>query len=180
MALEERIIRKITYSIAFYLIGTSVSFANCVPPMQTLFACDLENSGGRVEFCHEIVSEETPTSSSVPGDRQSYSFVRGIAPTELYFTPTTSMFRTLDTNSVDRKIYGPRASSFLTIGYQNVDYVYAVLLAVDEEYYNGNYGAEVRVFKNSDDFYKLETNTEVARLFCDAGSVIVDQGEFRP
>lgn len=65
-------------------------------------------------------------------------------------------------------------------GYQNVDYIYAAFLGVSDNLYDGFYGAEVRVFKNTDDFWKMQTGSEVARLFCRADSVIVDQYEFRP
>lgn len=160
-------------------LGTAAS-ANCVPPMQTLFACTFENSDSRVEFCHEIAKESTANASSVPGDAQSYSFARGIAPTELYFKPTTSFFNAPEATATDRKIYGNGVTGFLVTGYENVDYVYAALLAVSEEYYDGYYGAEVRVFRNIDEAIAMKPGSEVSRHFCEEGSVIVNQYEFRP
>lgn len=151
--------------------------------MQILFACTFENSDSRVEFCHEILeearSEGRNSFSSVPGDLKSYSFARGTSPTELYFTPTTHFFKFIDAEAIDQKIYGRGVTEFIITGYQNVDFIYAALLAVDDSL-DGFYGAEVRVFENSDDFQAMETGSEVGRYFCESGSVTVNQQEFRP
>lgn len=163
-----------------YLAYSSISYANCLPPMQTLFACTLEDTDTRVEFCHQVLKESTANASSVPGDSQSYSFARGTAPTELYFTPTTTIFHSIEASAIDRKIYGNGIKHFLVTGYQNVDYIYAAFLGVSGNFYDGFYGAEVRVFENEDDFWKMQTGSEVARHFCKMDSVIVNQYEFRP
>lgn len=163
-----------------YLACSSISYANCLPPMQTLFGCTFENTESRAEFCHEIVEESTANASSKPGDLKSYSLARGTAPTELYFTPTTTFFNVIEATAIDRKIYGNGITNFLVTGYQNVDYIYAAFLAVSDELYDGFYGAEVRVFENSDDFWQIQTGSEVARYFCAAESVLVNQYEFRP
>lgn len=163
-----------------YLAVSSISYANCLPPMQTLFACTLENTDTRVEFCHEVLKERTENASSEPGDLQSYSLARGTAPTELYFTPTTSYFNVIDASAIDKKIYGNGIKNYLVIGYQNVDYIYAAFLGVSDGFYDGFYGAEVRVFENIDDFNNMQTGSEVARHFCSTESVIVNQYEFRP
>ena len=163
-----------------YLAYSPISYANCLPPMQTLFECTFEDTDTRVEFCHEVLEESTANASSKPGDSQSYSLARGTAPTELYFTPTTTFFHTIEASTIDKKIYGKSTKNFLVTGYQNVDYIYAAFLGVSDNFYDGFYGAEVRVFKNTDDFWKMQTGSEVARLFCRTDSVIVDQYEFRP
>ena len=172
--------KHIVVAILAYLAYSSVSYANCLPPMQTLFSCTFEDSDARVEFCHETLKERTANASSTPGDAQSYSFARGSAPTELYFTPTMSFFNTIEASAIDKKIYGNHIKSFLVTGYQNVNYIYAAFLAVSDAPYDGFYGAEVRVFENTDDFWKMQTGSEVARYFCRTNSVVVDQYEFRP
>lgn len=166
--------------IVTHLASSSVTYANCLPPMQILFSCTFEDTDSRVEFCHEILEESTPNSSSTPGDSQSYSFARGTAPTELYFTPTSSFFNIINATAIDKKVYGDGITNFLVTGYQNVDYVYAALLGVSDDSYDGFYGAEVRVFENTDDFRQMQTGSEVARYFCRTDSVIANQYEFRP
>lgn len=151
--------------------------------MQTLFACNFEDSDARVEFCHEILrearTEGSNSYSSEPGDAKSYSLARGTAPTELYFTPTDHYFYYTEATAIDKKVYGNGIANFLVTGYENVDYVYAALIGVDEAY-GGVYGAEVRVFRNEEDFRKMQTGSEVGRYFCRADSVIVNDSEFRP
>ena len=163
-----------------YLAYSPLSSANCLPPMQTLFACTFEDTDSRVELCHEILKESTANASSTPGDAQSYSLARGTAPTELYFTPTSSFFNVMEASAIDKKIYGNNIKNFLVTGYQNVDYIYAAFIGVSDDTYDGFYGAEVRVFENTDDFWKMQTGSEVARHFCRTDSVIVNQYEFRP
>ncbi len=157
----------------------TVAQANCPLPMQILFSCTLENDA-RVEFCHEIVSEETASASSIHGDLKSYSFARGYKPAELYFTPSTTFFNAIDANAVDKRIYGQSMSMFLMTGYENKDYVYAAMLAVDDDLYDGFLGAELRIFRNADAMSAAQKGTEVARYFCKNDSIIADQSEFRP
>ena len=111
---------------------------------------------------------------------QTYSYVHGTEPAELFFVPTTSYFNSFPTSDIDRKIYGNGARAFLMTGYENRDHVYAALLAVAEDLYSGFHGAEVRVFRKADDMEKAQQGSEVARYFCEDGSVIADQYEFRP
>lgn len=163
------------------LAGTACpAQANCPPPMQLLFSCTLEDDGARVEFCHQILEKATSNASSVPGDLKTYSLARGIEPAELFFQPTANYFESFSANAVDRKIYGQDVSAFLVTGYENRDHVYAALLAVDEDLYSGFNGAEIRVFRNAEDMDDAKQGSEIARYFCAAGSIVVDQQEFRP
>lgn len=132
--------------------------------MQTLFACTFENTDTRVGFCHEIATERTSNASSVPEDQSSYSLARGTAPTELYFTPTTSYFNVISASAIDQKIYGRDLTGFLVIGYEYVDYIYAALIGVDDRYYGSFYDAEVRVYKNENDFQNMANATPTGNL----------------
>ena len=147
--------KRIVVATFAYLAYSSISYANCLPPLQTLFACTFEDTDTRVEFCHHILKESTEKGSSEHGDLQSYSFARGTAPTELYFNPSTTIFHRIKSSAIDRKIYGNGVKHFLVSGCQNVDYIYAAFLGVSDNFYNGFYGAEVRVFENKDDFFFL-------------------------
>ncbi len=167
-------------AIFAYLSWVSMSYENSLQPMQVLFSCTFANTDSRVEFCTEVLEERTANASSKPGDLKSYSFARGIAPKELYFTPTTTFFNSVEAVAIDKKIYGNSITNFLVIGYQNVDYVYAAFLGVSDDSYDGFYGAEVRVFENSEDFFGKQAGSEVNRHFCKKDSVIVNQYEFRP
>lgn len=157
-------LKYITSAGLAFILFSSAASANCLPPMQTLFACTFENIDTRVEFCHEIATERTSNASSVPGDQSSYSLARGTAPTELYFTPTTSYFNVISASAIDQKIYGRDLTDFLVIGYENVDYVYAALIGVDDRYYDSFYGAEVRVYKNENDFQNMADATPTGNL----------------
>ncbi len=161
--MKNRLKYIISAGLAFVLFS-SVASANCLPPMQTLFSCTFENTDTRVEFCHEIATERTSNASSVPGDQSSYSLARGTAPTELYFTPTTSYFNVISASAIDQKIYGRNLTDFLVIGYENVDYVYAALIGVDDRYYGSFYDAEVRVYKNENDFQNMADATPTGNL----------------
>lgn len=169
-------------ALGFITCSTTVS-ANCVPPMQTLLACTFEDSDTRVEFCHEIAKPERTEGSNIYssewGDAMSYSLVRGFAPAELYFTPTSNYFAYADATPIDKKIYGSSLAHFLAVGFENVDYVYAAVIGVDE-LYGGVYGGEVRVYENVDDFSDMQSGKEVGRYFCSQESLIVNDAEIRP
>lgn len=145
--------------------GGSAAMANCVPPYSTMFACDLMDDGGRVEFCERI-----PDGGGFP-DRFSYNFVRAHFRSELYFEA--------EDNYGSAKYYRTDDRPIQTVGtgLLHGEYVYSVFLTGPMNEHPDV--AQIHVYKTLKDFQDNK-ESDIERLYCDESSIIINWDHFGP
>lgn len=67
--------------------------ANCIPPWQTHFACDIPERNARAEFCRIAAPSAHPDKNE-----GYYTYAVAAEPAELYFETDEIWFSTRDTN----------------------------------------------------------------------------------
>ncbi|MDS7594336.1 hypothetical protein [Agrobacterium tumefaciens] len=143
--------------------------ANCLPPWQTLFACDIARSSARAEFC-EIADPESHKSLK----SHYYTYVVGTKPAELYFEADGYYFSTKDT------VVDHPTDLTMGVGLTNKNYVYSFFVTEDKKLDGKIREAEVRVYKSLDAFSNETRDNEQLRLQCDPGSIIANHENIRP
>lgn len=134
--------------------------ANCIPPWQTHFACNIPEKNARAEFCR------IADTSSNPGKHEVYyTYAVGTEPAELYFESDTIRFSTKDF------ILEHQYDTDSGMGYVYGKMVYSFFVTQDERLNNRVREAEVRVYRSIDDFTSRDRDLEVARLYCDPNSI---------
>jgi hypothetical protein len=155
-------------ALAMALFPT-LAAANCLPPWQTHFACDLPERNARAEFCRIAKPQQHP---GVP--EHYYSFVRGTQPAELYFQTDSYWFTTKDVD-----VNHP--SSFrVGVGYARGNTVYAFFVNQRHSDQRIVGDAEVRVYESTDAFSSSTRDNEQLRLRCAPGSVVADTAAIAP
>lgn len=143
--------------------------ANCIPPWQTHFACDIPEKNARAEFCR------IADPAAHPGKSQAYyTYAVGTAPAELYFESDSVVFSTKDF------ILEHQSDTSSGMGYLYGKMVYSFFVTQDERLNNRVREAEVRVYNSADDFTSRDRNLEVARLSCDPDSIVANIGLIAP
>lgn len=143
--------------------------ANCLPPWQTLFACDIAGSSARAEFC-EIADPESHKSLK----SHYYTYVVGTKPAELYFEADGYYFSTKDTVS------DHPTDLAMGVGLANKNYVYSFFVTEDKMLDGKIREAEIRVYKSLDAFSNDTKNNEQLRLQCKTSSIVANQDNIRP
>lgn len=143
--------------------------ANCIPPWQTLFACNIRGSEARAEFC-EIAEPASHKSLK----SHYYTYVVGTKPAELYFEADGYYFSTKDT------IAGHPSDLTMGVGLANGNYVYSFFVTEDKRHDGPIREAEIRVYRSVDAFSNDIRDNEQLRLQCDPGSIIANQANIRP
>ncbi|MBS9719178.1 hypothetical protein JYU29_00585 [Tianweitania sp. BSSL-BM11] len=150
-------------------LSTLEAAANCIPPWQTLFACNIPRQDARAEFCL------IPDTDAHPGKKQGYyTYVVGTKPAELYFEADGYYFSTKDT-LVDHP-----TDLTMAIGFKRGAYVYSFTITEDRQIDGRVRDGEVRVYSSLDAFTSSEKDTEVTRLYCDRASILADTDNIRP
>lgn len=151
------------------ILAPSSASANCIPPWQVLFACNIPQRDARAEFCL------IPNTDAHPGKKQGYyTYVTGTKPAELYFEADGYYFSTKDTE-VDHP-----TDLTMAVGFKRGDYVYSFTITEDERQPDGIRDGEVRVYSSLDAFTNDKKDTEVTKLYCDPASIIANRNEIRP
>ena len=145
------------------------AMANCIPPWQTQFACNIPERNARAEFCRIADPKAHPDKKEA-----YYNYVIGTKPSELYFETNSTWFSTKDTN-INHPI-----DMTMAMGYARGDYVYAFVVTEDKRNADGIRDAEVRVYSSTDKFTNDTKDNETAKLYCDPASIIADQDSIRP
>jgi hypothetical protein len=84
---------KIWLATVMVVLAPLPATANCIPPWQTQFACNIPDRNARAEFCR---IDDTKAN---PGKKEAYySYATGSGPTELYFETDNTLFSTKDTD----------------------------------------------------------------------------------
>lgn len=143
--------------------------ANCTPPWQTLFACNIPERDARAEFCKIADTKAHPGMKEV-----YYNYVVGTKPSQLYFQAEGYIFSTKDTD-----VNHPTDLT-MAIGFPNGKHVYAFSVTEDSRLAGGYRDAQVRVYSSIDAFTSSEKDTELIKLYCDSSSIIADRNEIRP
>ncbi|WP_035201269.1 hypothetical protein [Agrobacterium tumefaciens] len=143
--------------------------ANCLPPWQTLFACNIMSSSARAEFC-EIADTESHKSLK----SHYYTYVVGTKPAELYFEADGYYFSTKDT------VAGHPTDLAMGVGLLNKNYVYSFFVTEDKKLDGKIRDAEIRVYKSIDAFSSDTKDNEQLRLQCDPRSIVANQENIRP
>lgn len=143
--------------------------ANCIPPWETHFACDIPARDARAEFCRIADTE------AHPGLKEGYySYVTGTAPAELYFQTEEIWFSTKD------YILDHPTDTTTAMGYRRGDYIYAFFLTEDTREADGIRDADVRVYTSPDDFSSSTPDTEILRLHCAPSTIRANLGLIAP
>lgn len=143
--------------------------ANCMPPWQTLFACNIPERNARAEFC------QIGDGAAHSGKKSAYyTYAVGPKPVELYFETDSYSFSTKDTD-VDHP-----TDLTMGIGFVNKNYVYAFFVTEDKRLGGRIREANVRVYSSEASFSSEKKNTELQRLQCDPASILADQENIRP
>ncbi|WP_313615744.1 hypothetical protein [Agrobacterium sp.] len=158
--------RLLTTFLALFPLTAS---ANCIPPWQTLFACNIRGSEARAEFC-EITDQESHKSLK----SHYYTYAIGTKPAELYFEADGYYFSTKDTNP------DHPTDLRMGVGLANKNYVYSFFVTEDKSSDGPVRDAEIRVYKSIDAFSNHTKDNEQARLQCEPGSVIANKDNIRP
>lgn len=147
-------------------LGAGTALANCTPPYQTLFYCDIRDSDARVEFCME-----QPDGDGV-SRTHSYNFARGVQPSELYFES--------DDNRLDLRFYETSrddAQNTMGVSLHRGDHFYSF-------YVTGLYGATIRAAQihvsDAAAYESGKLESEKLRLYCDPDSVLIDWDAMYP
>lgn len=160
---------KICLATVMVVFASLPATANCIPPWQTQFACNIPDRNARAEFCR---IDDTKAN---PGKKEAYySYATGSGPTELYFETDNTLFSTKDTD-----INHPTDMT-MAIGYARGDYVYAFVVTEDNRIPDRIRDAEVRVYKTIDAFSNDKKDTEIMRLYCASASILADRDSIRP
>ncbi|WP_338665920.1 hypothetical protein VQH23_12215 [Pararoseomonas sp. SCSIO 73927] len=147
----------------------SLAMANCIPPWQTQFACNIPERNARVEFCRIAEPQRHPRRQEV-----YYTFVTGIGPAELHFEADGYIFSTKEVDTT-------RPSEITSgIGYPRGEYVYAFFVTEHSSRPGSVSNAEVRVYNSIDAFTNSKRDNEIARFRCQPSSVIADVANIRP
>lgn len=160
----------------FWLFALTALFplsaaANCIPPWQTLFACNIPEKNARAEFCQ--ISDGDSTARQ--GRKSAYyTYAVGSNVAELYFETDGYSFSTKDTE-VDHP-----TDLTMGIGFTNKNYVYAFFVTEDKRLDGRIRDADIRVYTSENAFSSQERNTERLRLQCDPASIIANQDNIRP
>lgn len=155
--------------LAMATLMASPALANCIPPWQTQFACNIPERNARAEFCRIAEPGEHP------GKKEAYySYVVGTKPAELYFETDSTWFSTKDTN-IDHP-----TDLTMALGYARGDYVYAFVVTEDKREDDGIRDAEVRVYSSTEAFTNEVKDNHVSRLYCDPASIVADVPSIRP
>ena len=145
------------------------AMANCIPPWQTQFACNIPDRDARVEFCRIADPKAHPDKKEA-----YYNYVTGTKPSELYFETDSTWFSTKDTN-IDHP-----TDMTMALGYARGEYVYAFVVTEDKRLGGAIRDAEVRVYSSTEKFTNDAKDNESARLYCDSKSIIADQDSIAP
>ncbi|NPD13727.1 hypothetical protein HOY34_00750 [Xinfangfangia sp. D13-10-4-6] len=151
-----------------FLLPTAAA-ANCIPPWQVHFACDIPATNARAEFCR------IADTAKHPGKKEAYyTYVVGDQPAELYFEASSVWFSVKDTN-IDHP-----TDLTMAMGYPNGKWVYAFVVTEDKRLNGRIRDAEVRVYKSTDDFTSDQKDVEQLRLYCEPSSIIANQDMIAP
>jgi len=143
--------------------------ANCIPPWQTHFACNITDKNARAEFCR------IADTSGNPGKPEAYyTYTVGTEPVELYFESDNIWFSTKDF------ILEHQYDTSSGMGYVHGKMVYSFFVTQDERLNNRVREADVRVYRSIDDFTNRDRDLEVARLSCDPGSIVANTDMIAP
>ena len=143
--------------------------ANCIPPWQPQFACKIERSNSRAEFCRIADPKK------YPGKKEAYyTYAEGTSVAELYFQTNSTWFSTKDT-----EVEHPTDLTS-SIGYGRGSYVYAFVVTEATGRSDFVRRAEIRVYDSIDAFSNQTKDNEIVRLKCDAQSIVADLPSIRP
>lgn len=143
--------------------------ANCIPPWQLHFACEIPERDASVEFCR------IADTAKHPGLKEGYySYVTGTGPADLYFQTDEIWFSTKDTN-----INHPTDLT-MAMGYKHGPWVYGFTITQDSRIGDRIRDAEVRVYRSTDDFSSDVKDVEATRLYCDPDSIRANQDLIAP
>ena len=158
------------FPLAFaMLLCPALASANCLPPWQTHFACDLPERNARAEFCR--IAEP----ARHPGQPEHYySFVRGTQPAELYFQTDSYRFTTKDMDPDHPHHFR------VGVGYARGNTVYAFFVNQRRSDQRIVGDAEVRVYESTEAFSSLTRHNEQLSLRCAPGSVVADTAAIAP
>jgi hypothetical protein len=159
----------VRFAIVSLIILPRATYANCVPPWQTLFACDIPLTEGRAEFC-----ELADPAAHKGKHAYYYSYSVSTEPAELHFETDDSYFSTKDT-SADHP-----TDLTMGIGLVNTDYVYSFFVTEDKRLAGEIREASVRVYRSKEAFSSETLNNEVQRLQCKGDSIIANKADIRP
>lgn len=160
---------RVSIVVALVAMSSLPALANCLPPWQTQFSCSIPEQGARAEFCHIANPQDHPEKKEA-----YYSYAVGTNPAELYFETDSTWFSTKDTQ-IDHP-----TDLVSAIGYAKNNWIYAFVLTEDNREPDGVRDAEVRVYSSIDSFTSATKDTEVARLYCEPSSILVDIPTVRP
>lgn len=154
-------IRQFTFTIMAVLTQPMLAMANCIPPWQTLFACEIEGSEARAEFCQISEPQKHPTQSE-----GYYTFAHGPEMAELYFETNEVVASNKDAAHRQVSHFNP------AIGFVRGGYVYAFFANGISD--PGVEPVEIRVYDAVEKFMNDEPGNELERLVCDPASVVID------
>ncbi|MCT7663164.1 hypothetical protein [Shinella kummerowiae] len=157
--------------VAFGLAAllSSPALANCVPPWQTQFACNIPERNARAEFCRIAAPVDHPSKKEA-----YYIYVVGTAPAELYFETDSLWFSTKD------MLVDHPTDLTMAVGFARADYVYAFVVTEDKREHDGIRDGEVRVYESTDAFTNDVKGNQVNTLYCDPESIVADLPSIRP
>ncbi|WP_338661256.1 hypothetical protein VQH23_13515 [Pararoseomonas sp. SCSIO 73927] len=159
---------KLLAALAIALMPT-MALANCLPPWQTQFACNIPERNARVEFCRIADARLRAGRAEV-----YYTFVTGTQPAELYFEADHYIFST-------KQMGADRPSEITSgIGYPRGNYVYSFFITDDRRRPGNVRGAEVRAYSSIEAFTNSKRGNEIVRLRCDPSSIVADMGSIAP
>ncbi len=157
---------------ALFVLATLLSspaWANCVPPWQTQFACNVPERNARAEFCRIAEPKQHPDKKEA-----YYNYTVGTQPAELYFETDSTWFSTKDTE-VDHP-----TDLTMAVGYARGQYVYAFVVTEDKREDDGIRDAEIRVYNSTETFTNDVKDNHVTKLYCDPLSIVADLPSIRP
>ncbi|RKK01241.1 hypothetical protein EBE87_27670 [Pseudoroseomonas wenyumeiae] len=159
---------KLPVALTIAMIPT-LSMANCIPPWQTQFACDIPERNARVEFCRIAEPRLHPGRAEL-----YYTFVTGTRPAELYFEAESYIFST-------KEMDADRPSEITSgIGYPRGNYVYAFFITEDRRRPGNVRDAEVRAYSSVDAFSNSKRSNDIIKLRCERSSIVADFDSIRP
>lgn len=151
------------------MLFSSPALANCVPPWQMQFACNVPERNARAEFCRITDPQQHP------GKKEAYyNYTVGTQPAELYFETDSTWFSTKDTEA------DHPTDLTMAVGYARGQYVYAFVLTEDKREDDGIRDAEIRVYDSTDAFTSDVKDNHVTKLYCDPRSIVADLPSIRP
>jgi hypothetical protein len=160
---------KICFALTLAALIPLPAAANCIPPWQTQFACNIPERNARAEFCHLADPKANPDKKEA-----YYTYAAGTEKAELYFETDSTWFSTKDTN-----INHPTDLT-MALGYARGDYVYAFVVTQDKDDSSVIKSGEIRVYPSTDAFTNETKDTEIAKLYCEWSSILADSDSIRP